>query len=123
MDYVQSDAKHYGSEIQSRYYLNDNISIGSFADIALITLDDASLTRKYAPRLVAPRIGGDITSQFGQFDLVLSGYHRFEQDHIADFETNTPSYNMVDAKLVYHSSSAHDYTAFSSRKYSKRACL
>ena len=112
VDYVQSDAKHYGGEIQSRYYLNDNISIGSFADIALITLDDASLTRKYAPRLVAPRIGGDITSQFGQFDLVLSGYHRFEQDHIADFETNTPSYNMVDAKLVYHSSSAHDYTAF-----------
>lgn len=112
VDYVQSDAKHYGGEIQSRYYLNNNISIGSFADIALITLDSNDLTSKYAPRLVAPRIGGDITTQFGQFDLVLSGYHRFEQDHIADFETNTPSYNMVDAKLVYHSPSAYDYTAF-----------
>ena len=112
VDYVQSDAKHYGSEIQSRYYLNNSISIGSFADIALITLDSNDLTSKYAPRLVAPRIGGDITTQFGQFDLVLSGYHRFEQDHIADFETNTPSYNMVDAKLVYHSPNAYDYTAF-----------
>lgn len=112
VDYVQSDAKHYGGEIQSRYYLNNSISIGSFADIALITLDSNNLTSKYAPRLVAPRIGGDITTQFGQFDLVLSGYHRFEQDHIADFETNTPSYNMIDAKLVYHSPNAYDYTAF-----------
>ena len=112
VDYAQSNAKHYGGEVQSRYYINNNISIGSFADIALITLEDASLERKYAPRLVAPRVGGDITTQFGQFDLVLSGYHRFEQDHIADFETNTPSYNMIDAKLVYHSASAQDYTAF-----------
>lgn len=52
VDYVQSDAKHYGGEIQSRYYLNNRISIGSFADIALITLDSNDLTSKYAPRLV-----------------------------------------------------------------------
>ena len=112
VDYAQSDAKHYGGEIQTRYHLNDYISIGSFADISLITLEDNSLIRKYAPRLVAPRVGGDITSQFGQFDLILSGYRRFEQDRIADFETNTPSYNMIDAKVVYHSASEHDYTAF-----------
>lgn len=112
VDYVQSDAKHYGGEIQSRYYLNNRVSIGSFADIALITLEGNNLASKYAPRLVAPRIGGDITAQLGQFDVVLSGYHRFEQDHIADFETNTPSYNMIDAKLVYHSPHAADYTAF-----------
>lgn len=112
VDYTQTDAKHFGGEIQARYYLTDAISIGSFADIALIELDDASLTRKYAPRLVAPRVGGDITAQIGQFDLKLSGYHRFEQDRIADFETVTPSYNMLDAKLTYYSTSDKDYSAF-----------
>lgn len=112
VDYAQSDAKHYGGEIKARYYINDRLSIGSFADIALIELEDSTLDSKYAPRLTAPRIGGDLTAQVGQFDLVLSGYHRFKQDKIADFETITPSYNMMDAKVVYHSPSSQDYTAF-----------
>ncbi|WP_242678550.1 TonB-dependent receptor [Psychrobacter pygoscelis] len=112
VDYSQTDAKHYGGEVKARYYLNDMLSFGGFADLALIELEDNSLGRKYAPRLAAPRVGGDITAQVGQFDMVLSGYHRFEQDKIADFETNTPSYNMLDAKVVYHSPNVHDYTAF-----------
>ena len=112
VDYSQTDAKHYGGEIKARYYLNDMLSFGGFADLALIELEDNTLQRKYAPRLSAPRVGGDITAQIGQFDVVLSGYHRFEQDKIADFETKTPSYNMLDAKVVYYSPNAHDYTAF-----------
>ncbi|WP_019671996.1 TonB-dependent receptor [Psychrobacter lutiphocae] len=112
VDYAQSDAKHYGGEVTARYYLTPNISIGSFADIAIIKLDDRSLNSRYAPRLVAPRVGGDISAQFGQFDLVVSGYHRFEQNKVADFEKTTPSYNRVNAKLVYYSPSEHDYTAF-----------
>ncbi len=112
VDYSQTNAKHYGGEVKARYHFNNMLSVGGFADLALIELEDNSLQRKYAPRLVAPRVGGDITAQVGQFDMVLSGYHRFEQDKIADFETKTPSYNMLDAKLVYHSPSVHDYTAF-----------
>lgn len=112
IDYTQTDAKHYGGELKTRYYLNDNISVGGFADIAIIKLDDPSLRHKYAPRLAAPRVGGDITVQFGQFDASLSGYHRFEQDKIADFETVTPSYNMLNAKLTYNSSNQYDYSAF-----------
>ncbi|WP_227431143.1 TonB-dependent receptor [Psychrobacter sp. I-STPA6b] len=112
VDYSQTDAKHYGGEVKARYHFNNMLSVGGFADLALIELEDNSLERKYAPRLSAPRVGGDITAQVGQFDVVLSGYHRFEQDKIADFETKTPSYNMLDAKLVYHSPSIHDYTAF-----------
>lgn len=117
VDYAQSDAQHYGGEISSRYYLTDHISVGGFADIALIKLknqsaDSSHHNSRYAPHLAAPRVGGDITAQIGQFDAVLSGYHRFEQDKIADFETITPSYNMLDAKLVYHSAGKQDYTAF-----------
>lgn len=112
IDYNQTDAKHYGGEITTRYRINKNLSIGGFADIALIELQDKTLQRKYAPRLTAPRVGGDITASFGAFDVTLSGYHRFEQDKIADFETVTPSYNMLNAKLVYNSTSNLDYTAF-----------
>ncbi|UNK05348.2 TonB-dependent receptor [Psychrobacter raelei] len=112
VDYHQSDAKHYGGEIKARYYLNDYISIGGFSDIAIIELKDKQLGSKYAPRLAAPRVGGDITAQFNQFDVVLSGYHRYEQNKVAEFEHTTPSYNMVDAKVTYHSAGPQDYTAF-----------
>ncbi len=110
IDYTQTKAKHYGGEITSRYKINQKISVGGFADIAIIKLDDSQ--SKYAPRLTAPRIGGDISAVLGQFDLTLSGYHRFEQDKIANFETVTPSYNMLDAKVVYNSKGKHIYKAF-----------
>nr|WP_241878761.1 TonB-dependent receptor [Psychrobacter sp. PraFG1]UNK05350.1 TonB-dependent receptor [Psychrobacter sp. PraFG1] len=31
---------------------------------------------------------------------------------MAEFEHTTPSYNMVDAKVTYHSAGPQDYTAF-----------
>ncbi|WP_227675378.1 TonB-dependent receptor [Psychrobacter sp. H7-1] len=100
------------SSVDYTIYFGFGISIGGFSDIAIIELKDKQLGSKYAPRLAAPRVGGDITAQFNQFDVVLSGYHRYKQDKVADFEHTTPSYNMLDAKVTYHSTGPQDYTAF-----------
>lgn len=112
IDYTQSDAKHFGGEVEGRYRINDYLTVKGFADLALIKLKNSGQDQSYAPRLVAPRVGAELLSQWGPVDISLSGYHRFLQDKLADFETIAPSYNLVDAKITYHSQSHLDYTAF-----------
>lgn len=98
IDYSQTDAEQYGSEINARYYLNDTVSFGGFGDISIIKINDG---KDYAPRLVAPRVGGDIRVDYDNINLSLLGYHRLQQNNVAEFETKTPSYNKLNLKAVY----------------------
>lgn len=99
IDYIGADAKSYGAEIEARYYVNDIVSIGGFADTAILSVKDK--TWSDAPRVPASRVGGDIEADWFDWQASLSGYHRFRQNRVANFETITPSYNMLNAKLTY----------------------
>jgi iron complex outermembrane recepter protein len=55
-----------------------------------------------APRIPAGRLGTKVDADFTQgWSGMAEYYHVFKQDEIAAYETDTPSYNMVNLGLTY----------------------
>src|SRR5690606_11222417 len=53
------------------------------------------------PRIPAARLGVRADVSYERWSGSLEYYRVFEQDRIADFETETPGYNMVNASIAY----------------------
>ncbi len=97
----QQDAEFYGFEGEVSY-LFDQTSIGSFewrvfADMVQANLSDGS----EIPRLSPTRIGTGLDWHKGNLRANINYYHVFSRDDVAEFETTTPSYNMLSANLAY----------------------
>lgn len=53
------------------------------------------------PRISPQRVGGGLDWHRGRLRGSIDAYRVLEQDRVAEFETGTPGYNMVNAQLAY----------------------
>jgi len=99
--YQQDDVEMYGGEAEFIYQVSSEIKASVFADYIrarLINNDE----NDNLPRIPPMRVGAIMNYQAESFDSELSLSHYFEQTDIADLETSTDSYTMVDAHINYY---------------------
>ncbi len=99
--YQQNDVEMYGGEAELIYQVSSAFKTSLFADYIrakLVNEDENS----NLPRIPPMRLGAIINYQADSFDSELSVSHYFDQDDIAELETSTDSYTMVDAHVNYY---------------------
>ncbi|QBX37698.1 TonB-dependent receptor [Brevundimonas sp. S30B] len=95
--YAQEDATFTGVEGDIRYAFSPNLSASVFGDYVRASLDEGGAL----PRIPAARLGARTDLFQGPWSGSLEYIRVFEQDRIADFERETPGYNMVNATVAY----------------------
>jgi iron complex outermembrane recepter protein len=123
----QEDARFTGAEVEARLTLADNDTgrwqLRGFGDVVRgrlagsgtreveIEFDhgdhedhvDAEIALSgNLPRIVAPRVGADLRWDRGDWRASLGAVHYLEQDRVAEFETPTPGYTLVNANVTWH---------------------
>ena len=97
----QQDAEFIGAEVELRYDFEPNRSghwqVFSFGDIVDGELDDNSDTPLQPPKRVA--LGVDWDMQNWAANVVW--IHAYDQDNIAELETETPGYDLVNAEIIF----------------------
>lgn len=95
--YTQADATFTGVEGEVTHRFAPGVSATAFGDYVQAELDDGG----DLPRIPAGRLGarGDLIQ--GAWSGSLEYIRAFEQDRIADYETTTPGYDMVNATVAY----------------------
>lgn len=99
--YKQDDVEMYGGEAEFIYQFNSSFKTSLVADYIRARLVDTE-GNDNLPRIPPMRIGAIFNYQAGSFDSELSLTHYFEQDDVAELETSTDSYSMVDAHFNYY---------------------
>lgn len=95
--YTQADAEFTGVDGEIRHRFGPNFSATVFGDYVRAELDDGGAL----PRIPAGRLGARVDGGWNALTAGLEYYHVFEQDRIADFESDTPGYDMLNATLAY----------------------
>ena len=96
--YQQHDVVMFGVEAKAIYQWNSAIKTSLFTDYVNAELDGGG----YLPRIPPMRVGGQFDYQGDNFAAQLSVTHYFEQDDIAEHETETDGYTMLDANFNYY---------------------
>jgi iron complex outermembrane receptor protein len=99
--FQQNDVEMYGAEAQFVYQLTSEFKTSLIADYIRTSLVDKS-GNDSLPRIPPMRLGAIVNYQAEKFDGELSISHYFEQDDVADLESTTDSYTMVDAHINYY---------------------
>ncbi|ENV52603.1 zinc piracy TonB-dependent receptor ZnuD [Acinetobacter baylyi] len=98
IQYDQTNARFYGVDGDISYQLSPRYNAGLFGDYVRGKLDDAG----NAPRIPGGRLGTRIKADFGQgYSGTAEYYHVFNQDDIANYETEGKGYNMLNMGLAY----------------------
>lgn len=98
IQYDQTNARFYGVDGDVSYQLSSRYNAGLFGDYVRGKLDDAG----NAPRIPGGRLGTRIKADFGQgYSGTAEYYHVFNQDDIANYETDGKGYNMLNMGLAY----------------------
>lgn len=95
--YTQRDAEFRGAEAEASYRVTPLFSGTVFGDYVQGRLRKGD----ELPRIPAARLGARGRAERGGLAGELEYFHAFEQRDIADFETRTPGYDMVNASLSY----------------------
>ncbi len=96
--YQQQNLDMYGVELELVYQWSPSLTSTLFTDYTHTELDDGS----YLPRMPPLRIGGGLMYQGNGFYAEFNVRHYFEQDNVADLETTTGSYTIIDAHANYY---------------------
>ncbi len=96
--YTQNDAEFIGLEAEATYQFTGNFSATLFGDSVRAKFTDGSGD---LPRIPAMRVGTRLNGSWNAFGAELEAYHVAKQDDIADFETVSPAYDMVNLTLSY----------------------
>lgn len=100
--YRQADVRHYGFEIDASARVGH---IGPFALITDVVADYVRVERTGnggdLPRIPPMRVRGGIELEAERLTLRGEVEHAFEQDHIADFETSTDAFTLVNASVEW----------------------
>lgn len=96
--YRQADADLYGLEAEVVYQVSSSLKSKVFFDYIHAELSDGG----NLPRIPPMRIGTQFNYQADSYAAELAVSHYFEQDDIAENETTTDSYTMVDANFNYY---------------------
>ncbi|MEH6664077.1 MAG: TonB-dependent receptor [Brevundimonas sp.] len=97
IQYTQADAEFTGVDGEVRHRFTPNVSATAFGDYVRAELNDGG----NLPRIPAARLGARVDGGWNQLSGNLEYYRVFEQDRIADFETETPGYDMLNATVAY----------------------
>lgn len=95
--YTQEDATFTGVEGDVGYAFTPGLSVTAFGDYVEAELDDGEAL----PRIPAARLGLRADAFRGPWSGNLEYIRVFEQDRIADFESETPGYDMINATAAY----------------------
>lgn len=97
IQYTQSDATFTGLEGEVTHRFTPALSATVFGDYVHAELDDAG---RDLPRIPAGRVGARGDTARGDWSGSVEYVRVFEQDRVADYETTTPGYNMVNATIT-----------------------
>ena len=96
--YEQTEARFYGVDGDISYQLSPRYNAGLFGDYVRGKLD----SNGNVPRIPGGRIGTRLKADFGEgYSGSAEYYHVFNQDDIANYETEGKSYNMLNLGLGY----------------------
>ena len=98
LQYSQQNATFTGLEGQVQQRLNANWTAGVTGDVVHARLEDGSKIPRLAPARVGLRIAGQWAHWRGEANWQLVK----RQNRVADFETETPGYGMLNARISYH---------------------
>ncbi|WP_151708583.1 zinc piracy TonB-dependent receptor ZnuD [Acinetobacter brisouii] len=98
IQYSQTQARFYGVDADLSYQLSPVWNAGLFGDYVRGKLDNDG----NAPRVPGGRLGTCFKADFGDgYSVSAEYYHVFNQDDIANYETDTKGYNMLNLGLAY----------------------
>jgi len=95
--YTQADARFRGFEADVTFHVNDAISLTAFGDRVRAHFDGGGSL----PRIPSERVGARLNLGSGALDGELEYYRVARQNRIADFETVTPGYDMLNLTVNY----------------------
>jgi iron complex outermembrane receptor protein len=129
--WTQDDAKFNGAEAEFGWNFADNDSgrwdLRVFGDVVRGELDGSGTrelsfsvphgdhTHDYTvdlarggnlPRIAPSRVGGEVRWELGQWRASLGAVRYARQDDVAEFESETPGYTLVDAHVAWHADTA-----------------
>jgi len=92
------NAHLYGFELDTHYQINNNMMVKVFADSITAKLDDDS----YIPRIPSNKVGSSFELQNQSWDLDMTVTHHLSQNKLAQYETKTDAYTLVDFGFSYY---------------------
>jgi iron complex outermembrane receptor protein len=95
--FEQADATLYGLEAQLAWQLSAPFTLTLWGDSIRGKLDDGG----NLPRIPPARLGGQLRYQSNGWEAEVGVSHYFKQNKVAELETSTDSYTLVDAELAY----------------------
>lgn len=96
--YQQDNVDMYGIEAELVYQVSAPLKASIFGDYINAKLSNGG----YLPRTPPMRIGGVLQYQRNNYDAEFSVNHYFKQDKIAELETKTNGYTIIDAHINYY---------------------
>lgn len=96
--YTQHDAEFTGAEANVSYRFSPLLKTTLFGDYVRGKLREGAGN---LPRIPAARMGLRADTSWQQWRAYAEYYRVFSQNRIADFESETPGYNMVNAGVAY----------------------
>lgn len=97
-DFAQTGARFYGAEAETVIALKpDTMELRLFADYVRGRLDKGG----NVPRITPPRVGLELDHRMGPWTTNISAIHVMRQSRVAEFETATPGYTLVNIDASY----------------------
>lgn len=106
--YTQRDAVLKGVEAEVSYQINSMLSASLFGDYLKAELDGG----ENLPRVSPKRLGSRINLTVNSLDTSLEYYRVSQQNDIAEFESATPGYDMLNLSVNYSFPASKKYTVF-----------
>ncbi|GAB5379366.1 MAG: TonB-dependent receptor [Aliiglaciecola sp.] len=94
----QQDAELYGFEAEVDWHFNDNLRLETFADVTRAELSDG----QNVPRIPPLRIGAELHWEKDNWHAEIGATYYAKQDNIAEFETVTEGYTLMNAAYSYY---------------------
>jgi iron complex outermembrane receptor protein len=96
--YTAADARFTGVDGEIRHAFTPDLGVSVFGDYVRARLAERLGN---LPRIPAGRLGARADGRWGPLTADVELFHVFEQGKIADFETATSGYDMLNATLAY----------------------
>jgi len=101
IEYAQRDATFTGLEAQVRQKLNPVFGVTLFGDYVRAKLDADGEGSRNLPRIPARRVGVRLDASWQGWGGLLEVYRMGSQKRVADYESTTPGYTMLNASVSY----------------------
>jgi iron complex outermembrane receptor protein len=96
--YTGAEATFTGVDGEIRHQFTPGLAASVFGDYVRAELKDGLGN---VPRIPPARLGATIEAEWDRVSLDAQYFHAFQQDDIADFETETGGYDMLNATIAY----------------------